>query len=93
MKYVIPRFDDFLLEGFYDSRIPHWIRLDKSFGEKTYSVHYGFVKVGNIDSEIDFFNFLREHGIKFKKTGLNKISLSEEMTSKLKTVMKPAYKK
>ena len=85
----LPTFDEFLGEGMYDKRWPHWMRFDYDQIEDTSIVHYGFMRVGNIDTEKDFFAFLKETGIKFKRNGINSIKMSHDMADRLQISVKP----
>ena len=82
-------YNEFLGEGMYDKRWPHWIRFDYIKETDNYVVNYGFMQVGNIDTEKDFFEFLKETGIKYKKTGLNTLEMSEDMKQRLQLSVKP----
>lgn len=85
----LPTFDEFLGEGLYDKRWPHWIRFDYDQIKDRSIVHYGFMNVGNIDTEKDFFSFLKETGIKYKKVGINSIEMSHDMADRLHLSVKP----
>jgi len=85
----LPKFDEFLGESMYDKRWPHWMRFDKIKETGDSVVNYGFMKVGNIDTEKKFFEFLRETGIKYKQTGVCTLEMSSQMADKLQDSVKP----